>query len=624
MFYSDLRGQEIIDDSTGLDLARDAEGAELGRGYIERDYDDKPVGSIEFATPFYLESIPRSQWGDLCERQEKHGSLVSTTRARHQLKSSNQGRLGYCHSADTEVLTEKGWVRWDEYDGKTPLATVNPNSKQIEYQTPTHFHTPEYDGDLIVSTNRRVNFAVTPNHRMWVRKWDEKERTLSKEYEFVLAKDLGWYVGLMAAPDVTLKDNERSRFDTPVPDCSPTDFLALLALVISDGYVGCNPKDLGHVSFCCFDDVRIEDVRALAERIGFTEQASRPGVFHHYSHHTLADWLRENVYFNGDRSPEKVLPSFVLHLSPGEKEHFLYFFGDRSKSTAPLEGPYYSTSYTLISGLQAVMLSLGVRGTIVTQEPKTSTLANGKKIVGKHVSYTLVLSQTDKLCLERKNHIARRKYKGKVYCATVPNGTLVTRYDGDVLISGNCWIHGCVNAMRLLRAQYGMPYADLEPTMAGALIKNYRNQGGNTPEAIRHLARLGVCTTRFWKPNSLDRSQDTPEMRANAAKYKLTEWWELKSNNFGQLATCLLLGYPVVIGLSWWGHMIVAMDLVKLGRDEFGVRIWNSWGDGWGDKGEKILTEKKATAFDQMCPRVVTHTYDSDDVGYVNPYIVAA
>lgn len=171
---------------------------------------------------------------------------------------------------------------------------------------------------------------------------------------------------------------------------------------------------------------------------------------------------------------------------------------------------------------------------------------------------------------------------------------------------GYCWIHGCVNGMRLLRARHQQSYADLEPTSAGAIIKNYRNQGGNTPEAIRHLAKVGVATTEFWKPNSLDRKLDTPAMRENSARHRLTEWWELKSNSFEELATCLLLGFPVTIGLSWWGHMIVAMDLVKIGSDEFGVRIWNSWGDGWGDRGEKILVQQKAIAFDQMCPRVVT------------------
>lgn len=164
---------------------------------------------------------------------------------------------------------------------------------------------------------------------------------------------------------------------------------------------------------------------------------------------------------------------------------------------------------------------------------------------------------------------------------------------------GYCWIHGCVNAVRLARARDGQDYADLEPTSAGALIKNYRNVGGNTPEAIRHLAEHGVATTEFWPPNSLDRSHDNEATRANAKKHRITEWWELASNNFDQMATCLLLGLPVPCGFSWWGHLVCAMDLVAVGGD-FGIRIWNSWSDNWGDNGEGILEGKKKIAFDQF------------------------
>lgn len=169
-----------------------------------------------------------------------------------------------------------------------------------------------------------------------------------------------------------------------------------------------------------------------------------------------------------------------------------------------------------------------------------------------------------------------------------------------------CWIHGCVNPMRLLRAQQKQPYSDLEPTSAGAIITNYRSVGGNTPESIKHLAERGVATTEFWPRNALNRKHDNEESRKNAFAHRLLEWWELRSNNFDQLATCLLLGYAPTIGLMWWSHMIVALDLVLVGRNAFGVRIWNSWGDGYGENGEAILPEAKAIAFDQMCARVVT------------------
>ena len=79
----------------------------------------------------------------------------------------------------------------------------------------------------------------------------------------------------------------------------------------------------------------------------------------------------------------------------------------------------------------------------------------------------------------------------------------------------------------------------------------------------------------------------------------------MQPRNFDQLATCLLSGIPVAIGLNWWSHEVTAMDLVETSPGVFGVRIWNSWGDGWEDRGMAVLSQSKATPDDAVAPRVV-------------------
>src|ERR1700735_4225860 len=44
--------------------------------------------------------------------------------------------LGDCHDSNTEVLTEKGWKYWSEYDGQSLLATMNQRSGMLEFQAP--------------------------------------------------------------------------------------------------------------------------------------------------------------------------------------------------------------------------------------------------------------------------------------------------------------------------------------------------------------------------------------------------------------------------------------------------------------------------------------------------------
>lgn len=169
-----------------------------------------------------------------------------------------------------------------------------------------------------------------------------------------------------------------------------------------------------------------------------------------------------------------------------------------------------------------------------------------------------------------------------------------------------CWNFGTIAAAQLVRAAAGLPTVELSPTAGASLIKNYRNRGGNTFDAIPFIAEHGCPTTEYWPLNKIEPKYDTPEMRANALNYRLTEWYELKSNSFDQAASCLLRGMPVILGLAWWGHMVCGLRLVSLGGGKFGIEIENSHGEGYGEKGLAVLPESKATAFDQAAPRVMT------------------
>lgn len=170
-----------------------------------------------------------------------------------------------------------------------------------------------------------------------------------------------------------------------------------------------------------------------------------------------------------------------------------------------------------------------------------------------------------------------------------------------------CWMHGVVNACRLRRAAMGLPYLDLSAASAAARRKGGANQGGWSSEAAGELAARGINLMSEWPANSRDvRQYDTAENRALAESRKLFEFTELASRSFDQLMTCVLLQLPVGIGLNWWGHLVCAMDGLVLESGGYGIRIWNSWADSWGDNGESVLTESKATPGDAIAVRSVS------------------
>lgn len=170
-----------------------------------------------------------------------------------------------------------------------------------------------------------------------------------------------------------------------------------------------------------------------------------------------------------------------------------------------------------------------------------------------------------------------------------------------------CWVFATTTCAEIIRAVQGQDHVDLSPSSVGAKIKNFRNEGGWGTESLRYGVEHGWVPSSMWPDTALDRRYDTPQAEASRAKYQVDEWWELQPGNFEQLATCLLGGFPVSIGLSWWGHQVCASDLVKLdGAGNYGVRIRNSWGTVWSQNGQAILTERKATPDDAVSPRSVT------------------
>lgn len=168
-----------------------------------------------------------------------------------------------------------------------------------------------------------------------------------------------------------------------------------------------------------------------------------------------------------------------------------------------------------------------------------------------------------------------------------------------------CWSFGSTRALEIVEAVHqGQPHVPLSPTAVACKAKNFANRGGNTFDWIPIAARDGVPTAEAWPLNRRDRQYNTPEVWATGAAQRMHEWWELPRNSFDAMASCLLRGWPVIIGVAWWSHMICAVDLKALPGGVFGVEIWNSHGRNYGENGFAVLSERKGTAFDQACPMV--------------------
>lgn len=596
-------GELLIDDSTVLNpVTRDRiyvpviDGTARGHGLVPRDYTVHPPEM--FDPPSQLTLIPRSEWSARIKEMEQTKSRISDVLVAHNIPSMDQGSNGYSHSADTEVLTNRGWCPWPEYDGTALLGTVNPITHLLEFQAPTERHGYRYCDEMYYGVHARLDFGVTRNHRMLVRKWDEAQRCLSDSFQFQRADGLGWYTGMLGAPhgfigtelsELTVDEDRSYRGD---------DFVALMALIVSDGYAALG--DPGHLSFCCFDEKRYQIVQDLAVRVGFHEQPSRRGVFHRYGAHTLANWVRSNCYAGPILKAEsKKVPEVFKWSSPRQIAHFLDFFGDRNRTDGCQE-VYYSSSKALIDDLQELLLRIGRRGKITPRGAREHTDVGGK-IWRSKPSYQITVTDGADLSFERKKHLVTDRYNDDVFCATVPNGTLVTRRNGTVLISGNCWGHSTVGCVQAQRALANQPYVPLSAYMVCAIIKRGRNEGGWCGLSAKFLREVGVCSQALWPQGDRNTQRDTAEVRADAGKRKVVEdWVDLTRSvydqnlSFDMVITCLLSRIPVAGDFNWWSHSVLLCDPVEVESGSFGIRMRNSWGDNWGDRGFSVLRGGKA------------------------------
>lgn len=109
----------------------------------------------------------------------------------------NQWSRGACHDSLTEVLTEDGWKYFSDITQEDKLWTVNPETSELYFEQPTNIISYHFQWNMFFGKHNKLNFMVTPNHKMLVKRWDSKNNKLSNSFEFVEAQELWWYSWFM-------------------------------------------------------------------------------------------------------------------------------------------------------------------------------------------------------------------------------------------------------------------------------------------------------------------------------------------------------------------------------------------------------------------------------------------
>jgi hypothetical protein len=360
----------------------------------------------------------------------------------------DQGQVGSCHDDITEVLTKDGWKLFSNTTKEDKLATVNPKTHELIYESPKRIVKLPYDGEMFNVENRSHNFSVTSDHKMLVRKWDEKERMLSLNYSFVDMKNIGWYSGLMTSVNFKGDKNSKVYKVAGIPNykikSQRTDlnvpmqtWLRFLGIYIAEGTMIKQTKKCPHkIQIAGFKSREKNFIRNVLSELGvhYLELKDRFTFENGRIYQEM-----ERLGLKGIKAPFKFIPGFIFDLSSEDMTQFIMGHREGDGSYHNGTWTHHTSSKKLVEDLQRLLFLSGVKTGLSERPPRTSRMKDGRIVKGNYPEYTARSLKTDKSSIERKNDVKLKHYKGFVYCAEVPtNHTLVTRRNGYILISGNC------------------------------------------------------------------------------------------------------------------------------------------------------------------------------------------
>ncbi len=388
---------------------------------------------------------------------------------------------GECYSADTQVLTDKGWKYFWEVTKDDKVFTLNPQTHKIELQTPIRFYEFDYDGELYHFKSKKLDLLVTPNHNMFVEQYCPKCKNGNYYKKFVKAKDFnpnihfipkgGIWEGIkkdyFILPGIKvfyyrhflnpLNSQFFSSLNKPLTTLNFKKYNTLTNLHMALKYeVVCVPElKIPMNEWLKFFGIWLaEGTTTLRER----KRKERNKTYYEYQ---IRICQNKGEIVNEIEEVLRKLPFKYIKKERGEKIEFVIYnkqlflylkqFGKAQNKYIPQEIKnlsreqleilfewmmkgdgyigngnidYYTKSKRLADDVQEIVLKLGYSANIYEKKKNNFTW------------YRVSISKTKYFKLQNKN-ITKVKYKGKVYCLEVPNHVLFVRRNGKACWCGN-------------------------------------------------------------------------------------------------------------------------------------------------------------------------------------------
>lgn len=346
-----------------------------------------------------------------------------------------------CYDSETEVLTYEGWKKFPDVCYSDALATVNLENDLLEYQKPSLLVEKDYTGPMVRvggGPRQRLDLLVTPNHRMVVYKAKQNLPSIRKASNLrktdTIKLTCGWEGidrNIYTVSGWTLLGNPGKKHHAPV-DVDAVLFAEFLGWYIAEGCCAENPC---RVFISQIPGPGRDKLRILLDKLPWKWHNTGTSVS------VVSRQLCQELKKFGDSCYNKRVPQWIKNSSPRIIRAFLDgavagdgWFDDETKER------YATVNPELAGDIQELYLKLGHSCNIRHRHSKPYNI-RGR--YGENTSdqyWAIQNSGTRASLISHGAPLFRTEdYEGKVYCATVPNGTLIVRRNGKMIICGNCF-----------------------------------------------------------------------------------------------------------------------------------------------------------------------------------------
>lgn len=343
---------------------------------------------------------------------------------------------GDCYDDKTEILTNDGWKRFRDLNKTETVMTLNPKTKQLEWQKPSRYIDKSWDGGMVRILSKTTDSLTTPHHKYFIEEKINPSR-------FVMAKDLKKHSGKIPRTGVWVGIEKDNILGIPIEQ-----FLKFMGIWLAEGCVAGSKG--GHIFKSgyriCITQSKENTKNEIRELL-----KNFPVKFYEHKNNFIANnkGLWEYLSKLGN-SHTKYIPKEIKNLPIKELTILVEWMmkGDGT-SDATTKGKfrerYYTVSKKLADDFQEILLKIGKSSNVYIKKQKEHLL-KGNIVKADSIMYSISIIKSKYAYLgdSKESYLSTEYYKGNIYCVEVPNHIVYVRRNGKPLFSGNS-IQGLVD-----------------------------------------------------------------------------------------------------------------------------------------------------------------------------------